>query len=269
VTALWNHFLLEFRTGLRNTVLLFLNYLLPLGFYAMMGMVMIQLNPLFRGMMIQAMTMFAILSGMLLGLPGPLVEAREAGIYRNYRVHGIPAAAVLSLPALSTMVHVLAAAAIITATAPYLFQAPPPVNWAGFVFVSLLTSLTYAGLGVLVAVISSSSRVTIFWSQLLYLPTMLIGGVMFPSELLPESLRRAGLLLPSTYAMEGYRALAWNQAGAGGAAVPLLILLAGGILAFSLAAYLFVWDNRNATRRGHPALAALALLPYVLGAWLG
>jgi hypothetical protein len=32
-----------------------------------------------------------------------------------------------------------------------------------------------------------------------------------------------------------------------------------------LAIYLFSWDSRNTTRRGHPVLALLFLLPYVIG----
>ena len=45
----------------------------------------------------------------------------------------------------------------------------------------------------------------------------------------------------------------------------LAILLTSGILAFGLATYLFNWDRRNSTQRGHPLLALLALLPYVVG----
>ena len=45
----------------------------------------------------------------------------------------------------------------------------------------------------------------------------------------------------------------------------LLILLVAGVLAFGLAIYLFNWDRRNATQRGHPLLALLVLLPYGIG----
>jgi hypothetical protein len=45
----------------------------------------------------------------------------------------------------------------------------------------------------------------------------------------------------------------------------LAILAAGGLIAFGLSVFLFSWDSKNATRRAHPALAALALLPYVAG----
>ncbi len=47
-----------------------------------------------------------------------------------------------------------------------------------------------------------------------------------------------------------------------------LILLAGGILAFGLAIYLFDWDSRNTRRGRSPYLAILALVPYIIGALL-
>ncbi|MBK7454389.1 MAG: hypothetical protein IPJ46_11925 [Anaerolineales bacterium] len=48
----------------------------------------------------------------------------------------------------------------------------------------------------------------------------------------------------------------------------VIMLLISGILAFGLAVYLFSWDSRNTTRRGHPILALLVLLPYALGIFL-
>jgi hypothetical protein len=48
----------------------------------------------------------------------------------------------------------------------------------------------------------------------------------------------------------------------------LLILLAGGVLAFSLSIYPFNWDNRNASRRGQPALVLLAIVPFVAAMFL-
>ena len=45
----------------------------------------------------------------------------------------------------------------------------------------------------------------------------------------------------------------------------VIALLLSGILAFSLASYLFSWDSRNSARRGHPALALLVFLPYLVG----
>ncbi|MFN2189705.1 MAG: hypothetical protein ACK2T3_13150, partial [Candidatus Promineifilaceae bacterium] len=61
MTAFVNHFSFEFRTGIRNKQLLLMNYLFPLGFFLMMGFIMIGINPLFLDTMTQAMVVFASL----------------------------------------------------------------------------------------------------------------------------------------------------------------------------------------------------------------
>ena len=266
--AFVNHFSFEFRTGIRDKTLLMMNYLLPLGFYAMMGLLMTEINPPFRETMIPAMVIFSSLSGMLLGLPNPLVAAREAGIFRSYKINGVPAISILVIPALTTILHLVIVTIVITTTAPVFFDAPLPVNWPGYALVFSLLAFACAGLGVLIGVISPSSRMTVLWSQLIYLPSMLLGGLMLPYSMLPEAMRKAALLLPTTHAMNAFRGLAQGMVADFNPLWSVIILLAGGVLAFGLAVYLFDWDSRTPTRRGHPLLALLALLPYAIGVLL-
>ena len=268
MTAFVNHLSFEFRTGLRDKSLMLLNYFFPLGFYVLMGLLMIPINPGFRETIIPSLVVFAILSGMILGLPNPLVAAREAGVFRSFKINGVPAISILVVPALSTILHVAVAAAIIALSAPFLFDAPPPQNWFGFVLVFLATAVAAAGLGVLIGVIAADSRSIVLWSQLIYLPSMMLGGLMFPTSLLPATLAPVAWLLPATYAMAGFQGLAQGQSVPFNPLWAVVILVAGGVLAFALAVYLFNWDNRNVTRRGHPLLALLAILPYVLGSLL-
>jgi hypothetical protein len=48
----------------------------------------------------------------------------------------------------------------------------------------------------------------------------------------------------------------------------VILLLLSGVLSFVLAIYLFSWDSRNTTRRGHPLPGLLALVPYAVGIFL-
>ncbi len=48
--------------------------------------------------------------------------------------------------------------------------------------------------------------------------------------------------------------------------ISVVALGVSGLLAFGLAVYLFNWDSRNRVRRGHPALALLALVPFIVTA---
>jgi len=73
MNALPTHFAFEFKSALRNPTLLLMNYLFPLAFYAMMGLIMVQINPGFKDILIPAMVIFAIMVGTILGLSGPLV----------------------------------------------------------------------------------------------------------------------------------------------------------------------------------------------------
>jgi len=269
MTAFANHFLFEFKTGLRNPGAMMVNYLLPLGFYAAMGFVMVAINPGYTELLLPSMIVFANMSSNILGLPNPLVDAREAGIYRSFKINGVPALSILSMPALSTAIHGLIVSAIIAVTAVPLFDAAEPVNWLGVVLVTLLTAFTFSTLGMLIGVIATSSRSVVLWSQLIYLPSILLGGMMIPLALMPESVQKFSGLLPSTYSMQAFFAFAYQRETAIEPWLSVLVLLTSGILAFALAVYLFNWDSKNQTRRGSPLLAILILVPYIVAILIG
>ena len=132
MSAFTTHFNFEFKTGIRNKNLLLMNYLFPLGFYLMMGFIMPAIIPIFSATMIPAMITFAILASTLLGLPDPLVNARETGIFRSYKINGVPAASILLIPGLTTGLHLAIVSLIIIFTAPILFDAVPPSNGLNF-----------------------------------------------------------------------------------------------------------------------------------------
>ncbi len=268
MNAFLHHFTFEFRTGIRNKQLLLMNYLFPLGFYLMMGFIMAEINPPFREDIIPAMIVFGILAATLLGIPDPLVNARENGVFRSYKINGIPSISILVIPALTTILHLVIVAGIITVTAPMLFEAPQPVNWLNFVLIFLAMAFACAGLSVLIGVVSPSSRMTVLWSQLVFVPSMLLGGLMLPYSMLPDIAGKFAQLLPATQAMNAFNGLAMGKEAAFSPWGSLIMLFASGVLAFGLAVYLFSWDSRNTARRGHTLLALLVLLPYVIGIFL-
>lgn len=264
MSAFTNHFLFEFKTGIRNPSSMLMLYLLPLGFYAAMGFIMVEINPSFKELLIPAMIIFAIMSSMILGFPTGVVEAREGGIYRSYKINGIPALSILVIPALSIGFHGLISSTIVAVTAGPLFEAAMPVNWLALALISLLAVFTFSTLGMLIGVISSSSRAVVLWSQLIYLPSILLGGMMIPLSLIPEAFQKFSGLLPSTYAMQAFLGFAYQQETVIEPWVSILVLLTSGILALGLSIFLFNWDSRNDARRASPLLGLFVLVPYGL-----
>jgi ABC-2 type transport system permease protein len=243
-------------------------YLFPLGFYALMGVVMVEINPDFGELLIPSMVLVTLMAGTLLGLPGELVEAREAGIYRAFKVNGVPAISIIVIPLLAATFHGAIGSAVIALTAGPLFGVAIPSDWLAFALVTLLSVFTFGTLAALIGVVSTSARATVLWSQLLFLPSMLIGGLMLDLELLPSTVRGFSGLLPSTYAMQAYQGLAYGTDTILDPNVSVLVLAAGGVVALGLAVALFSWDRKNATRRLSPVLALLSIAPYVAGIFL-
>jgi ABC-2 type transport system permease protein len=269
MSAFASHFAFQFRTGIRNRSMLLLNYLFPLAFYLLMGMLMTQINPFFLETMIPGMVVFAILSATFLGMPDPLVTAREAGIFRSYKISGVPASHILAVPALSALVHTIIVSAVVTVTAAVFFDAPLPTMWPGFVLTFLVTAFACAGLAVLIGVVSPSSQMTVLWSQLVFIPSMILSGLSgVPQDVMPASIGKIAQILPPTHAVNGFRGLAYGVTTVPSATASIIALTVGGALAFGLAIYLFNWDRRSSTPRGHPLLALLALLPYVAALFL-
>ncbi|WP_420641319.1 ABC transporter permease [Candidatus Leptofilum sp.] len=265
MSAFMTHLSFEFKTGIRNKNLLLMNYLFPLGFYLLMGAIMPGINPFFRETMIPAMVTFAILAATLLGLPDPLVSARESGIFRSYKINGVPASSILFIPGLTTGMHLAIVTLIITFTAAFLFDAAVPSNGLNFFITIVALSMACSGLGILIGVVSPSTRMTVLFSQIIFVPAMILGGLMLPFNMLPEAAQIIAQLLPATHAMNAFNGLAMGLTADFNPWASVAILASSGLLAFGLALYLFSWDSKNSQRRGHPLLALLVLLPYVIG----
>jgi ABC-2 type transport system permease protein len=263
------HFAHEFRAGVRNPTQLMLNYLFPLGFYLMMGFVMTGINPEFANTMTPAMAIFVIMVAAVLGLPGPIAEAREAGIYRSFRTIGVPAASVLAMPALTTALHALAMATLVSLASPRFFGAAAPEAWAPFAGIVLLTAFCFVAIGLLIGVVAKDSRAVTLMSQVIFLPSMLLGGLMVPLSLLPESMRTVAALLPTTHAMQAIEGLAFGRETIINPTLAAGALGITGALAVVLAGVLFRWDTRAESGARRPILALLALAPLALVAVLG
>jgi ABC-2 type transport system permease protein len=268
MNAFLHHFSFEFRTGIRNRQMLFMNYLFPLGVYFLVGLIMVEINPLFGETAISSMSVFAIAAVALLGIPDPLVNANVSGIFRSYKINGVPSISILTIPGLTTSLHLLVVVGIIILTAPPLMDAPLPTDWFGFILVLFVTLLAMVSLGLLIGVVASSSRMTVLLSQLIFLPSMLVGGIMMPHDFLPETVQKISLILPPSHAMIAFQGLAQGVETFVNPYASLFILLAGGIIAFGLAVFLFNWDPHNRTSKGHPLMALLAVLPYVVGLFM-
>ena len=257
------HLSYDLKTGVRDTSHMLMIYLFPIGFFFMIGMFMPRINPEFLEIMAPGMILFAIMSGTLMTIPFSLIASREAGIFRSFRVNGVPATALITIPVIGAVIHMAVATAILTTGSGSIFGALMPTRWAPFVLVFGLTALCFATLSVLIGIVAQSNRNGTLIAQAIYIPSVMLGGLMVPEALLPDSLRTAASILPATHAMRGFNTLAIaGEPLTLETGIPLLVLAASIVVNLVLCFVLFQWDSRPvpASRR---LVALAALLPFV------
>lgn len=196
--------ILQWKLDFRNKGVLLTYYIVPLVFFAFMGSIFASITPESKDTLIQSMTVFGVTMGAILGAPIPLAELYGSEIKKAYKVGQIP----LGIPAinnfLSALIHLLIMSSILFCIAPLAFKAKIPSN--GLVYwISLLIFIVVSlGVGTVLGVwIKNTSKLTMV-SQFIFLPSLMLSGIMFPREMLPQALRGVGEIFPATW---GFRLL--------------------------------------------------------------
>ncbi len=214
---------LQWKLDLRNRGVLLTYYAVPLVFFLFISGIFTSINPEAYKTLIPAMTVFGVSMGAFLGAPAPLIEMYGGEVKKAYRVGGIP----LWTPAvnnlISGMVHLLMMSLLIYLLAPILFHASIPASTPAY-FASLAVFIAAClCVGTLLGLLLKSVAKLTMISQLIFLPSVMLSGIMFPAGMLPDALQTIGRILPAAW---GFQAL--NDGGLDGAA---LLVLAGFITA--------------------------------------
>lgn len=190
---------LQWKLDLRNRGVLITYYIVPLVFFVFMGGIFTSINPTASETLIQSMTVFGVTMGAILGSPTSLVELYGSEIKKAYKVGGIPLWVGAVNNFLSAFVHLFIMSAVIFFVSPIAFHATVPSNvllyflsLAIFIAVCLSVGTT---LGLFV---KGTSKLTML-SQLIFLPSLMLSGIMFSIDLLPKPLEMLGKAFPATW----------------------------------------------------------------------
>jgi ABC-2 type transport system permease protein len=220
--------LIQWKLDLRNKGILLTYYVVPLVFFAFMGGIFTSINPVAKDTLIQSMMIFGVSMGAFLGTPTPLVEVFTTDIKKAYRVGGIPLWTVVANNIISAVIHLSIMSLIIFATAPIIYKAVVPTNLLVFFTAQSIFILACVFIGTILGLFAKSATKLTMISQLLFLPSVMVGGIMFPSSMLPKILQTVGLIFPATW---GFKATV-SQVFDFGLLWPMLIAMIGcGVVA--------------------------------------
>ena len=193
---------LQWKLDIRSKSLLVTFYIVPLVFFLIMGGIFTSVIPGMGSTLIQSMIVMSVSMGAFLGLPPSLVEIYGSDIKKIYNANGVPIYLGLLTMVLSAFVHLMMTCIMILLLAPILFKASLPTQLPLFFLALSIYMIVSLCIGSLLGLTLKNQAKLTMIAQLVFLPSIMLSGIMFPISLLPDFLQVIGHVFPAYW---GYR----------------------------------------------------------------
>ena len=198
---------LQWKLDIRNKSLWVTFYIVPLIFFLIMGGIFTSVMPEMGSTLIQSMIVMSVSMGSFLGLPSSLVEIYGSDIKKIYNANGVPIYLGLVTIILSAFVHLMMTCIVILLLAPILFKASLPTQLAIFLLSLTIYIIVSLSIGCILGLTLKNQAKLTMLAQLVFLPSIMLSGIMFPISLLPDFLQVIGHVFPAYW---GYRLMLEN-----------------------------------------------------------
>lgn len=193
---------LQWKLDIRSKSLLVTCYIVPLIFFLLMGGIFTSVMPEMKNTLIQSMIVMSVSMGALIGLPPSLIETYGSDIKKVYKANGVPIYLGLVTMFLSAFAHLMLTCIMIVLLAPILFEATLPTQLPTFFLALAIYIIVSLSIGsILGLTVKNQAKLTMI-AQLVFLPSIMLSGIMFPIDLLPDFLEIIGRIFPASW---GYR----------------------------------------------------------------
>ena len=228
----------------RNPTAAFFSFLLPLIFVAIFGAVfsgdqedLDLIIPGIAGMNVMATTFTALAMN--------LTFLREQGVLKRMRGTPLPPGAYLVGIVSSTVLNAAVQIAIVVVSGKLFFGLPWPVDWLELALFGVLGVATFASLGVAFSHVIPNFDAAPAYVNVVFLPTILIGGVFFDPANSSAVLEEIARVLPISHLVEGLRDAMVGGSGLGDQLGGLAVLVLWGAAGLFFAVRGFSWDQKR------------------------
>lgn len=193
---------LQLKLDIRSKNMLVTCYMVPLIFYLLMGGIFTSVMPDMKETLVQSMTVMGVSMGACIGLPQSVAEVYGGDIKKVYQANGVPVYLGLLSMAVSAFIHLYIVSVIIYAASPLIFKSSLPWSQPSYFLALAIFIVVSVVLGALLGLlVKNQSKLTMI-SQIVFLPSIMLSGIMFPSGYLSYGLRLLGSIFPASW---GYR----------------------------------------------------------------
>jgi ABC-2 type transport system permease protein len=168
-----------------------------------------------------------------------LTTYRKEGVLRRLRVTPVGPSRLLVAQFVANLVLALVGSTLALIAAIVVFDIGGPQDWFGFIVALMLAAAALFAIGLLVGSLAGSPSAASAIAPLVWLPLMVLGGLWFPREAMPDTMR-----LISDYSPAGAAVDAVQQAWFSGVTQvsSLLVMAVTVVVVGSTAAKVFRWE---------------------------
>ena len=193
---------LQFKFDIRSKSMLITCYLVPLVFFFFMSGIFTSIDTTATKTLISSMTVFTITMSALMGLPPALAEIYGTDIKKVYKANGAPIWFGIITQFISSFIHTIIVCLIIFAVSPLVFKAelPSELLWYFLLLIALL-AVTLA-IGCVIGLLFKQQAKLTMIAMIIFLPSIMLSGIMFPAEMLPQFMQYIAYAFPATIAFK-------------------------------------------------------------------
>jgi ABC-2 type transport system permease protein len=168
-----------------------------------------------------------------------LASYRHDGILRRLRTTPVGPTRLLTAQLVAHLVVAASGTALAVLAALTVLDVPGPRSWPAVTLGLVLAAASMFGIGLLLGAVASSTSVAQGLAMIVWLPLMLLAGLWFPREVMPDTMRRISDLSPGGAAVDALQrawfggAMAWSSLG---------VLAVTALVVAGLAALTFRWE---------------------------
>jgi ABC-2 type transport system permease protein len=255
------------RMALRSRAFIFFSMVMPLGFLFGYNVIFGRGNPEAVSFLLGAVLALTVM-GSFWGLSMQLVQYRESGVLRRFRIAPVDAGALLGSSILSNYVLVLPTVTLEFVISRWIFGMH---DWGNIPQVFAMVSVgaaTFSSFGLIVASVTNTMQETQVINNVIWSIFLFLSGATIPLGVLPVWVQRVSLFLPATYLVGGLqqamlRRASWSEIGG-----DVIALGVGLGVAFGVSRVLFRWEPESRISGSSKAWILAAMIPFLLlGVW--
>jgi ABC-2 type transport system permease protein len=239
----WRQFRLERKQFWRNPTAAFFNFVLPIVFLLIIGALTGQSN---RDIVIPGIAGMNVMASTFNALGMNLTFRREQGLLKRIRGTPMPTGSYLGGILGNVAFNATLQVVLVVLAGKLLFGLPWPQHWGEIVIFTVVGVFAFSALGVAFSHVIPNFDAAPAYTNFVYLPSILIGGVFFDPATSSAVLSDIARVMPISHFVEGMRGAIRVDGGLSHHTGDLAVLALWGAVGLWFAIRGFSWEQRRA-----------------------